>query len=252
MNILLLGHNGYLGSYLYESLNVDILPNREIVSNGKKYNYVINCIGKADVNYCEQHPNQTNYSNRDVIIDIQKFFPNSKIINFSSYYVYNDDGLCSENSNTTEQYNYTRQKLQAESLIKNGVTYRLGKLFGHKNLKIQHKLTEHIITSDELFVDNIFFNPTSLEQVLKVVHHELKNSNFYGVYNLANDGITTHYEYAVCINEFMNTHKKITLVDSFYPDFVNYGKFLMSCEKIKKEISLNDWKTDLFTYIRSL
>jgi nucleoside-diphosphate-sugar epimerase len=40
MKILLLGHKGYLGSYINENLDVDILEKREVYNNGKTYDYV--------------------------------------------------------------------------------------------------------------------------------------------------------------------------------------------------------------------
>ena len=46
MKILLLGHNGYLGSYLHEHISSDVLTDRGVYDNGQKYDYIINCIGK--------------------------------------------------------------------------------------------------------------------------------------------------------------------------------------------------------------
>ena len=42
---LLLGHNGYLGSYLRDKLDCDILNEKNIYNNGHSYKYIINCIG---------------------------------------------------------------------------------------------------------------------------------------------------------------------------------------------------------------
>lgn len=249
-NILLLGEKGYLGSFLYDRLNTDILKSREIYNNKKQYQYIINCIGKPNLEYCEQNKEETDYSNRDIIVDIQKYYPNSKIINFSSYYVYNDKKLCDETSKVTYQYNYTRQKLEGEKLIKNGVSFRIGKLFGH-NLK-QNKLTEHIINSNEVTLDEVQFNPTSVQQVLKVINLELKDNNLYGVYNLSNDGITTHYDYGVFINKILGTNKIINKVSKVNKIFNNYGYFTMSCEKLKQYILLTSWEDDLEKYIKTL
>lgn len=250
-SVLLLGENGYLGSFLLEKLKVDVLKSREIHNNGKQYQYIINCIGKPNLEYCEQNKEETDYSNRDVINDIQKYYPNSKIINFSSYYVYNDEGLCNENSKVTYEYNYTRQKLEGEQLVKNGVSFRVGKLFGH-NLGKQNKLTEHIINSNEVILDEIWFNPTSVQQVLKVIEFELKNNSLQGIYNLSNDGITTHYDYGMFINEILGTNKIINKVSKVGKTFNNYGYFTMSCDKLKQHMSLTSWKDDLKNYIETL
>ena len=200
MKILLLGHKGYLGKYLYKNLNCDILDNKGVYDNKNEYDYVINCIGKPNLEYCEEHIEESYYSNCGVVKDILKYYPNSKIINFSSYYVYDDFGLCTENSQVTRKYNYCLQKLESESLITNGVTFRIGKLFGDMDLS-QNKLTEYIITNDNIILDDVLFNPTSLDQVKKIVNYELSNNNLFGIYNLSNSGYVSHYKYGIFINK---------------------------------------------------
>ncbi len=252
MSVLLLGERGYLGSYIYENLNVDTLNTKEIYDNGKKYEYIINCIGKPNLEYCESNKQETDYSNRDIILDIQKYYPSSKIINFSSYYVYDNEGLSTETSPVSYLYNYTRQKLEAEALIQNGVSFRIGKLFGHHQLNKQDKLTEYIIKNDSILLDNMMFNPTSLDQVIDVIKYEIKNNIFFGIYNLANEGITTHYEYGMFINNTLKTNKNITKINKLNRVFHNYGRFTMDCSKIKNHITLNSWENDMIKYLKSL
>lgn len=251
MKILLLGEKGYLGSYLKDNLSVDTLTTRKIYNNSNQYEYVINCIGKPNLEYCELNKEETDYSNRDVILDIEKFYPKSKIINFSSYYVYNTKSICTESSPVTHRYNYTRQKLEGEKLIKNGVSFRIGKLFGHPPEK-QNKLTEYIINNNDIILDDISFNPTSLNQILQVVKWELNNNKLNGVFNLSNDGITTHYEYGVYINNLLGNNKNITRINNIGKSFNNYGKFTMSCDKIKQHIPLIHWKNDMNNYINNI
>lgn len=252
MKILLLGHKGYLGSFLLKNLDVDILNNKNVYDNGINYDYIINCIGKPDLEYCENNIESTNYSNAYLINDIVKFYPNSKVINFSSYYVYNDIGFCDENSNVTKKYNYCRQKLESELLNKNGVTFRVGKLFGHGDLDKQNKLTEFIIKNDKLILDTVLFNPTDVTQVLNVVKHELYHKNLNGIYNLSNDGYTSHLDYGKFINKLIGSNKTIIESKDGVRKFDNYGKFLMSCEKIKKHIELEHWELALKKYIKTL
>lgn len=252
MKILLLGHNGYLGSYIKENLDVDFLETRKIYNNGKSYDYIINCIGKPDLEYCEDNVEETNYSNFGVINDIMFFYPNSKIINFSSYYVYDDLGICDENSKTTKKYKYCEQKLNGENLIKNGVSFRIGKLFGHKDLLKQNKLTEYIIKNNNIVLDNIFFNPTSLFQVLEIIRFELYKNSLYGVYNLSNHGYTTHYDYGCFINDLLGGTKELIQVPKINKNFSNYGNFLMSTKKLNDVCELIPWQIDLKNYIESL
>jgi len=252
MKILLLGHKGYLGSYIKENLSVDILGGRKVYNNGKKYDYVINCIGKPNLEYCEKNHIETDYSNYKVIEDVIHHYPTSKIINFSSYYVYDDEGFCTEESKTTFKYKYCEQKQLGEQLISNGVSFRVGKLFGNKEIDKQNKLTEHIIKNQEVTLDGVSFNPTSLNQILKVINHELTNGDLFGIFNLSNKGFSTHYEYGCFINDLLGNEKKINRVDEIKRDFENYGKFLMSIEKIEKYVELTPWQEDMKSYLDTL
>jgi len=250
--VLIIGDRGYLGSYLAKNIQSSIakFEDRKLISDNVEYDYVINCIGKANLEYCESFPESTYYSNCGIMADINRYYPNSKIVNFSSYYVYDNLGLCDENSNVTTEYQYTKQNLECENSVLNGVSFRLGKLFGG-DLKSQNKLTEHIINSSELFLDDVMFNPTSLKQVLDVIEYELTNKSLYGVYNLANKGITTHYEYGVFIDELLGSKKEITKIEKL-ARFKNYGNFTMSCEKLNRSVSLTDWKIEMNSYLNTL
>lgn len=245
---LVLGHNGYLGSYLSHHLDCDVLNERNIYNNGKHYNYIINCIGKASLEYCESNQQETDYSNALVINDIKKFYPESKIINFSSYYVYDSPGVCTENSHTTSKYNYCRQKLLGESLNSHGLNFRIGKLFGN-DISKQNKLTEHIIAEDELFIDEILFNPTSVYCILNILKNKKFLSNNYGTFNLSNTGVVSHYDYAKYIIDKLNLSKTLHKIEKAPKHFDNYGKFAMSIDKISSYCEINSWEIDLNSYL---
>lgn len=247
-DFLLLGHNGYLGSYILNNLDCHILNERNIYNNGQHYQYVINCIGKANLEYCETNADETNYSNALVIEDIKKFYPKSKIINFSSYYVYDDAGLCAENSKTTDKYQYCKQKLLGEKLNSNGLNLRIGKLFGNP-FSDQNKLTEHIIKNENLKIDEILFNPTSTQSVVNLLKNKHFIENQIGVFNFANDGVTSHYHYAEFIIKYMGLNKNLYKITKLDRCFDNYGNFLMSLDKIKEFQILNSWQYDLLKYL---
>jgi dTDP-4-dehydrorhamnose reductase len=245
---LLLGHNGYLGSYLHRALNCDILSEKNVYSNGNSYKYVINCIGKPDLEYCESNSESTSYANAYLIEDIKKYYSQSKIINFSSYYVYDDQGLCTEDSKTTDEYVYCKQKLISESLNKNGINLRIGKLFGN-HFKKQNKLTEYILENDNLIIDEILFNPTSVKSISLL----LKNKNFidknYGIFNFSNTGVTSHYDYALYIASYLKLDKKISKTSKLSRIFKNYGSFAMDISKINSKVNLNHWEDDIKDYL---
>lgn len=245
MKILLLGHNGFIGSYLYENLFVDILSKRNVYNNGQKYDYVINCIGKPDIKYCEQNIEETNYSNWLVIEDIIRDYPNAKIINFSTNAVYDGEGLNTEKSNTTDNYAYVRQKLNGEKLIKNGITFRIGTMFAHKYPQ-PNKFIDYVLNKDNLTLDSVLFNLTSMPQILRVITHELLYHNMIGIYNLANLGVISHYDFGVEITQMLGLNKNITRIDDLDRPEFNYGRYLMDVSKLNLVLPLTHWKHDWF------
>lgn len=251
MNILLLGHNGYLGSYLHKELPfVDVLTDRNVYNNGNNYDYIINCIGKTSLEYCEDHIMETNYSNWIIIKDIMKYYPGAKIINFSTYYVYDSDGLCNEFSNTTDKYTYTKQKLNSEKLNKTGVNFRLGKVFGNP-YREPNKLMEYIIYNQNITLDMVKFNPTSCKQVLQVIKYELEQKNLIGIYNLSNLGFTCPYDLGIFINEICQENRNIKKIEKMSRIFHNYGKFLMDVSKLNAICPLSDWREDMKDYLKN-
>ena len=250
MKILLLGHNGYLGSYLYSNL-----PNVYTdYDTSVRYSYIINCIGKPNLEFCEKNPMVSEESNLNVVKKICDDFPESKLISFSSYYVYDNDGLCDESSNTTDAYQYTKHKLESEKVVieNDGVCFRVGKLFGHPDITKQKKLTYHILKSEEMTIDSVRFNPTSLSQVLSTINFEIHNSCFNGIFNLSNGGVASHYEYACRIRDKMKSSVTIYNVDKMHREFHNYGKFAMDTSLISSHMKLNKWQDDLDNYIREI
>jgi dTDP-4-dehydrorhamnose reductase len=162
--------------------------------------------------------------------------------------------MCVEDDNVTDEYKYCEHKLMSEKLVvdNGGVVFRLGKLFGHSDLTKQNKLTEYLMTSDQVVLDDVMFNPTSLSQVLKVVNYELEYNNLNGIFNLSNDGSTSHYEYGKFIQKYFNNKLNIDRIDKHDRMFNNYGRFLMSCDKIKQFVSLTKWEDDMINYLEDM
>jgi dTDP-4-dehydrorhamnose reductase len=242
MKILLFGSTGYLGSFLSQKLKVDICD------KGKNYDYIINCVGKPDVDFCEQHVDVSYESNYNFLKGIKTKY-NSKIIHFSTYYVYDDIGECTENSNLSDRFVYMKHKIMSEKLLSdNDICFRIGKLFGNIDVNKQNKLTEHILTNDILSLNKVLFNPTSLRQVLFAIENFIENKIPGGTYNLGNKGIISSIEYGRFINEYLNTNKKISILDNSVGKYHKYG-CLMSLNKISRFINLTKWEDDMMLYL---
>lgn len=235
----IIGERGYLGSYLAGKN----LPNKD---------YVINCAGLVSVELAEEDPERSYISNVEVVKKIIKEYPNSKIIQFSSYYVYDEPGiLCDEAAKTTDKYVYMRHKLMAEryALEAGGVCFRIGKLYGHPDIEKQNRLTECIIKSKgNMSLDDVVFNPTSLETVYDVIQHELMFHDLHGLYNLSDDGTVTHYDYGVYILRALGI-QTIPNRGKVEKMFHNFGHFAMDISKIKKMTSIKLWTTRMDKYL---
>lgn len=248
---LLLGHKGYLGSYLMNNLDCNILKDYNLYNDGKKYKYIINCIAKPDIKFCEMHPDISKYSNYEVIKEIKKLYSESILINFSSYYVYDDENLCTEESKTSDSLTYSRHKLLGEKLNSDGFNFRLGKIFG-KSKKLQNRLTEKIINSDEIYLDDINFNPVSLKCIFNILKNIDCIEDKRGIYNLSNDGIVSHYDYGKYILNYINSKCILYKDNNRIKQFNNHGKFCMSIEKLKKYFNIDHWSVDMNDYLKTL
>ena len=254
MKILLLGHKGYLGSFLNKTLDgcVDTIEGKPIILNNKEYDYVINCIGIPDLEYCEKHPGESIISNFAVVPFICGRYFKAKIINFSSYYVYDDEGHCKEDANVIYGYNYCLHNLLAEDfLIKNhpnSITFRLGKVFGNCHVRA-NKVTEYILENSKLFLDDVSFNPVSVNQISDVILYELEKHDLFGIFNLANLGTCTHYQYGKEIEKTLGIKKEITLTNKHHK-FHNYGNFLMDISKISEYVKMRHWTEDMEEYLK--
>jgi dTDP-4-dehydrorhamnose reductase len=114
--------------------------------------------------------------------------------------------------------------------------------------ELQQRFSRHF---DEIFLDDVLFNPVSTKFVCDI----LKNIDFLeeniGIYNLANDGVVSHFDYGKYIANYLNLSISINQRHNFEKPFCNHGSFLMSLDKIKKYVKVNHWKHDMDIFLSS-
>jgi dTDP-4-dehydrorhamnose reductase len=265
MKILFLGHKGYLGNYLakflYQEHDIDFVDTRKLDRKPTtKYDAIINCAGLASVEKCEHNILDAYLANVQPLEWLLSL-SDTKLIHFSSYYVYKDSWTCSEESNTHGGCVYTSQKLYSERLAllnPNSVVFRLGKLYGDQYLK-SLRLTERIISApnDSVFYANhLPFNPTYLGTVAEAVKEELKSPRLKGIYNLADEGFTDSIKYARFISGYLE--KNLTIRSGYTaPDYNIYtpDACLMSINKYLKSGSAfkpSYWTINMEAYLKKM
>lgn len=251
MNILLLGHKGYLGSYLHKHLDCYVAESdwgRD--APDLQYDYVINCIAKTDMQWCEDNPVESMNVNAALVSNLSMGYPEAKLINFSSYYVYDTEELATENHPLAKtSLQYIQHKIIGEQWNTNGINFRIGKLFGNPDRK-QNKLTDYILDNATLQLDKHKFNPCSCKCILKILQNLDFLKNATGNFNLANTGVTDPELYARFILQKTGTSKSIELVTR--QPFPNYGRFAMDLSKIQQHLELDPWEKDMEEYLNCI
>jgi len=235
--IQVVGSKGFLGS----EISLHLPP----VSK----NIIINCAGKSSLEYCEQHPEESLESNLNLVKRLASERPHL-LIHFSSYYVYDDEPICNELSNTTRAYQYCKHKLESEQVVleAKGIVFRIGKLFG-KALQ-PGKLFNYIATTKgTITLDRVLFNPTSNKLIKKICLDAIFNNTLPSdVYNLGCDNPAS----AIDIAKHYDKSRYIRAIDKIEKPFHNYGRFLMDLSKIKSYYKrLPTWEEELWNYSQS-
>lgn len=261
--ILLLGHTGYLGSYLYwklstirgievETVRVDKSKPLYEQLPDKVYDYIINCIGLTDVGLCESDVFLSYKANVVPSIIIKNKYPGTPTFLFSSYYVYNKPKL-NEEEDANPISVYSQHKLLSESVAKPGIDYvfRLGKLFGN-NFHLKRAYIDKLLECrDFVFSDKCFyFNPTSVSLVSDIVSKIISGSIFLpsGVYNLANDGPTDSKGVAAYVSLLLSKKHKTASIDIPHQKLVPVHA-LMDTKKISSYFNLPHWTEDILCIV---
>lgn len=267
-NLLILGSNSFLSSYLIK----DILKQKKkynlyLFSRDKKtfklnslksiskfiiknkINYIINCIANTNIEECEKSFSLAYNSNVKSILNFKKIIdmPSSPIegfIHISTDHIYNKPKSQSyENDNLFLENNYALTKYIAEKIIESKKTLILRtNFFGFKNdylnknpgwilknIKMNQKVNGYC---------NVRFNPmhaATLSKTILIIIENFKN----GTYNLGSINSLTKYDFLK--NVFKACNIDINLIQkSFYEnDIVNRPlNMSMNTYKFKKAFKI--------------
>ncbi|WP_196588951.1 SDR family oxidoreductase [Aliivibrio fischeri] len=233
MNILLLGHNGFIGtainnefqqlSYNVSYLNFKIDNNNlenvlSLISDtiiNKKIDIVINSIAMANVDVCELRKEECELINTTFVINLVDLIIKSKIklLHISSNAVY--DGECppySEGSLEQPVNYYGLCKLKADKYIQehmnNFVILRPITLYGARDKNQRHNpvtfYLEKIINKEKLqLVDDNIVNMLHIDDFVLAVKKVIDN-NLVGLFNLSGDISECRYSLGLRICRLLN------------------------------------------------
>lgn len=249
MEVLITGANGYLGSFLADQLRyADRVP-----AAGKKYTYIINCVALTDMQDCAVMPNKAFELNLNSVRRLAERYPSSKIVSFSSYYLYDSPTPSGEDGPINTRHRYCQAKRAMEDFLLNHsqrhLIFRLGKLFAHPLRVNLSRFIDKSIYEGVPTVDRVQFNPCSVWTVLDALRFDVRTNQLHGIFNLANSGIPTHEEVYRFISR-QTHHLDPQVVDRIKNDQLdNYGRFAMDTSRIAEYLNLRPWRDDLKGYL---
>lgn len=279
--ILIIGSNGQLGTSLKQMLStkflilnpkkkLDITLNKDLKKiMNLKFDYLINCAAIHNLDYAENHYDETikvnSYAPKNLaeICKLKK----SVLIQISTDYVYDNrlknKNIESKNLNPLNIYGYS--KLIGEYFIrntfKNYYIFRVASLFGAtppsgKSGNFIDTIYFKAKNGDNLkVVSDQKMSPTSTKLISNVIYKVIdKNFKNYGIYNLSCKDSCSWYEFAKKIIKLSGLKNKIQ--KSKYKNLnlkterpLNSS---LNTNKIKKSFKINlpSWQSELKKYMK--
>ena len=240
MRILVTGASGQLGQvfknntfnsvhkfYFTDENEIDITKKKKILEYVKIYkiDLIINCAAYTNVNQSETNKKQAIKVNVDGVRNLVEVCEErkSKMIHFSTDYVYNSDNLnpIKEDSNINPVNYYGISKREGEKIIEKSLsdsiiirTSWLYSMYGDNFVKNMIKQGEKV---DKVYVINDQFGcPTNSKDLVDSVLNILSSNKLYQkkVYNFSNEGFTNWYEFTKKIFELKRINCDIIPVAS--------------------------------------
>ncbi len=276
MKWLIIGGEGLLGSALIKELiknkekvigtyhKTPILAEcntHKIDINNKKINrliikekpdVIINCVAITNVDYCETHKEEAFKINTTAVKDIIKSAEeiNSKFIQISTTFVYEEGNNVTEESITKPINYYAKTKLEADKLVINSnlkwLIIRTDQLFSWKpNSKgFVNYVINKLRKGKEFNIFEDFYNqPTYVPYLAETIIKLVINDN-QGIFNVTGNNFLNRYEWSLMIAEIMGYDKE--LIKPIKSDNLpaKRPKINVSLNKIKnlgiKSLSINE------------
>lgn len=281
--ILITGCNGQLGLELqnklkekYEliltnRLNLDITNEKETIKFVKKNqpNVIVNCAAFTAVDLCEEHEDDAYKINAigPKNLAIAANIVNAKLIHISTDYVFDGEGIVSNNGKLRPYYEsdmknpqsaYGRTKLAGEKfvientnkffIIRTAWLYGEGKNFVRTMINLSK-------TNDEVrVVDDQIGSPTSTAELANMIE-ELIETEEYGIYHGTCEGYCSWYDLTCEIYRLMNIKSNVIPVKTEeFPRPAKRPKYSVLENKKLNELCIyrfKSWQEALKNYLEN-
>lgn len=265
---LIIGANGYLGSYLYQKLKTSFPKtigtshkpsvHLEFLDLNKPslsfldhyhthYTHAIICAAIPNIVKCEQNPKETFLQNVLGTVNLVRDLTdlNIKPIVFSSDVVFDGkDKLYTESSLANPLNEYGKQKKILEDLIpkisSDALVIRLSKIYSaqSKDSTMLFDLGSKLLQEQHIkAASDLYFNPICIDDVYQGLLTLLKN-NCSGLYHLSGQETTSWYELASSLAkelECPSNHIEKVSIDQFSPNTLRAKNLNMQPEKLTQE-----------------
>lgn len=264
--VLITGANGMVGSYVdfgikTDRRSLDVTDLKEVRAVCRKYKpeAIIHLAAETDVDRCERDPEHAYLINSVGTFNVATVAKEigAKLVYVSTAGVF--DGL--KKTNYTEKdkpnpQNYYGQskyfgELAVRGILDNYIIARVCWMFGggpKKDQKFVAKIIEQLPKGELKVVTDQIGSPTFGKDLIAGIKKLLK-SDSKGIYNLANEGVCSRYEFAQTIVKILGKNTKILPVkmSDFKMDAVRtFNEGMVS--KIKTQ---RNWRNALKEYLKT-
>ncbi len=237
MKIVIIGKNGYIGSYLYRYLSaffevegygrsdLDITKEQEVERffSDHKYDIIILAAASKDIKTLEADEKFAYDINVKPVELFLKYAGDEKLLFFSSDYVFDGkSGNYGDDCPTCPVSVYGKTKVMAEELLKksskNYIILRTAAVLGKGSVFFDW-LVESLRhgTKLEMF-DNSFFSPTCISYLCEAVKKIIEQNCSKKILHLVQEKRLSRYELALFVQRYLNTKCEIVPSASSFKD----------------------------------
>jgi UDP-4-amino-4,6-dideoxy-N-acetyl-beta-L-altrosamine transaminase len=218
---------------------------------------VINCIGLAEVDYCQKNRKKAKNINFLSLKNLSSSLDDEiKLIHISTDQLFHDNKSShSEKCKTNPLNIYAKTKLLADTyLINNRKNYLILRtnFFGDSS-DYKESYSDKIISSLKknqkvILNDNIYFNPINIKDLIKLTY-KVYQKDAIGIFNISSDKSLSKYEFGLKIAKNFLLNSQLVSISKFQKSkTIRPSNMVLTNDKIKKLLKIKSIKLNFYKY----